>query len=52
MNCTHIQVPDAGAKVISAHIFEPVVDPALHALGGLLGEGECYYGGRVDLLRR
>ena len=50
MNCAHIEISDAGTKVIPAHVFEPVVDPALHALGGLVGEGEGHYGGRIDLL--
>jgi hypothetical protein len=25
------------------NVFEPVVDPALHALGGLVGEGDGHY---------
>ena len=49
MNCADIQISDAGTKIIPAHVFKPVVDPALHALGGLVGEGESHYGGRVDL---
>ena len=50
MNCSHIQVSDAGTKItFSAHVFKPVVDPALHALGGLVGEGESHDGSRVDL---
>jgi len=50
MDCAHVEISDTGAEVVPAHIFEPVVDPALHALGGLVGEGESHYGGRVDLL--
>jgi len=34
------------------NVFEPVVDPALHALGGLVGEGDGHYGRPDRSLRR
>ena len=49
MDCSHIQVSDASTKIIPAHVFKPVVDSALHALGGLVCEGESHYGGWVGL---
>lgn len=50
VDCAHVQVSDTGTKIIPAQVFKPVVDPALHALCSLVGEGERHYGGRVDLL--
>ena len=49
MNCAYVKISNSGTEVVPAHVFEPVADPALHALGGLLSECEGHYGCRVYL---